>query len=1052
MPNLVQGNYIGVDASGNLALGNRSYGVDLFSNGNIIGGDTAAAGNVIANTRPDVFGNAFGVGLELNSTHNTILSNSIYSNGSLGIRLPGPGLSKGPLPNDPQDADTSAQGYANEGQNYPVLDQVQSGGGVTTIDGHFNSLPSATFTLQFFSNDLVDPSGYGEGQSLLTQTTVTTDTNGDATFSLLVPQELAGAKFVTATATGPDGSTSEFSKAVGVAALPAADLTLKADASPGTVDIGADLTYALTVTNNGPANAGGVVVRDVLPPGATFVSGSNGATVDSNGVVSFSPVTINSNESATFTYTVRPTIAGTIADDASVSADTIDPVPADNTASHSVKVTAPAGTSILSFAGASFSVLENAGSATITVTRSNGLAPTTVDYAVTSGSATAGADFTAVSGTLSFAQDELSKTFTVPILDDFLIEGDETANLTLSNPGTGSVLGQPVQATLVIVDDDPNPPPAGSFRIGAAAFNVIEGAPFVTIPVERVGGSAGEARVRIKTVNGSATAGSDYGAVDYQLIFSNNDAVPKLINIPILDDAVYEPTESFNVQLLDPVTAAVTDPSTAVVTIKDNDPAPTPVDQQTVSFNAASYTAAENAPVASLVINRSDGNGTYAVTVRSVGGTAQPGVRYRPVNQSVTFLPGETSKIVDVPLINDNVYEGNQTVNFVIDVPQGGPKLGDPGQATLTILDDEQAPPPPPPMSGQIEFAQAGYSVDEAAGTATLTVQRVNGTQGQVTLYAIPDFGDAVAGVNYVHEAVPIVFQDGQSTATVQIRILNDGVMTGNLSVDVLLTPPSNGATLGDPGVAVLTIVDAQRDMVPPTVTDVSMVGPAAFPVGFAVTFSEAMDPARVVNPAAYAIVSAGRDGLFGTRDDSVLGIADIGYIPATHTAVFVTSTRPTPGITYRLAVDGQTSLAVTDEGGNALDGDGNGTAGGYFLADVSRSPLQQYVDDNGDAVTLFLQGGGTLDLVRGLDGSARSLRVVDPVPGRSLLAGTVRRTLRTGDGLTTIGQLYGADRFGVVRVALTTPPFIINQVVPAAVDALLGGSVAVGQSAARRR
>src|SRR5262249_36916776 len=68
--------------------------------------------------------------------------------------------------------------------------------------------------------------------------------------------------------------------------------------------------------------------------------------------------------------------------------------------------------------------------------------------------ATAGSDYTATSGTLSFGIGETSKTFTVPITDDTLVEGNETVNLTLTSPTNGATLGTQNTATLTIVDND----------------------------------------------------------------------------------------------------------------------------------------------------------------------------------------------------------------------------------------------------------------------------------------------------------------------------------------------------------------------------------------------------------------------------------------------------------------------------------------------------------------------------------------------------------------------------------------------------------------------
>lgn len=78
----------------------------------------------------------------------------------------------------------------------------------------------------------------------------------------------------------------------------------------------------------------------------------------------------------------------------------------------------------------------------------------TVNYATSNGTATAGSDYTATSGTLTFNPGQTSRTFTVPIIDDSLNEVDETVNLTLSNP-SNATLGSPATATLTIIDSYP---------------------------------------------------------------------------------------------------------------------------------------------------------------------------------------------------------------------------------------------------------------------------------------------------------------------------------------------------------------------------------------------------------------------------------------------------------------------------------------------------------------------------------------------------------------------------------------------------------------------
>jgi surface-anchored protein len=111
-----------------------------------------------------------------------------------------------------------------------------------------------------------------------------------------------------------------------------------------------------------------------------------------------------------------------------------------------------------SFDPASLSVGEAAGSATLTVRRTRGSdGAVTVDYATGGGSATAGADYTAAAGTLTFADGQTARTFTVPILNDTVVEGSETFNATLSNPTNAALLGGAATAVVTILDDDTGP-------------------------------------------------------------------------------------------------------------------------------------------------------------------------------------------------------------------------------------------------------------------------------------------------------------------------------------------------------------------------------------------------------------------------------------------------------------------------------------------------------------------------------------------------------------------------------------------------------------------
>lgn len=194
---VVRGNLIGTTKEGTTALGNRYDGVK------IVGPSSTVAGNTIAF-------NILGAGVKAveigeGTRANSILSNSIFSNGRLGIDLDGNGVTA----NDAGDADTGT----NALQNYPTVTRATTSRstGRSVVRGTLNSTPTTTFTIQLFVNSAQDPSGFGEGQRLVRTLSVRTDASGNASFGLKA-RKLRG--FISATATNDaTGDTSEFSKA-----------------------------------------------------------------------------------------------------------------------------------------------------------------------------------------------------------------------------------------------------------------------------------------------------------------------------------------------------------------------------------------------------------------------------------------------------------------------------------------------------------------------------------------------------------------------------------------------------------------------------------------------------------------------------------------------------------------------------------------------------------------------------------------------------------------------------------------------------------------------
>lgn len=223
--NVIQGNFIGVDAGGANALGNgttilaAAVELETGSHDNLIGGLETGAGNRIG-FAPSL---RSGVRIRNGAVNNGILGNAIFSNAELGIDLGyGNQGTFGVTPNDACDADTGA----NMLQNFPVLAVAATSANGTGVRGSLNSTADTAFRLQFFASPACNALGYGEGQVYLGDQIVTTGPDCNASFTASFATAVSPGWVVTATATDPNLNTSEFSACVPVALSPSLSLSL----------------------------------------------------------------------------------------------------------------------------------------------------------------------------------------------------------------------------------------------------------------------------------------------------------------------------------------------------------------------------------------------------------------------------------------------------------------------------------------------------------------------------------------------------------------------------------------------------------------------------------------------------------------------------------------------------------------------------------------------------------------------------------------------------------------------------------------------------------
>lgn len=339
--------------------------------------------------------------------------------------------------------------------------------------------------------------------------------------------------------------------------------------------------------------------------------------------------------------------------------------------------------------------------ATITVTRTGATDNVVaVNYATSNGTATGGAscttgiDYISTSGTLNFAAGVISQTFNVTVCTDALFEGNETVNLTLTSPTPPAMLGTPNSAVLTIVDNDAQP----SLQFSSATYSVGEGGGTATITVTRTGATDNAVSVGYSTVGGgTALGGGACGIpVDYVNSFGTlnfaSGETSKTFSITICEDSTAESNETVNLQISSPSGAVLGTPNTAVLTITDNDAAPT------LQFSAASVSVSESLASVTLTVTRAGATGNaVSVDYATGGGTATagacaPGVDYNSTSGTLNFASGETSKTFNVTICNDAVYELNQTFDATLSNATGGATIGAPSTETVTINNDDAAP------------------------------------------------------------------------------------------------------------------------------------------------------------------------------------------------------------------------------------------------------------------------------------------------------------------------------------------------------------------------
>jgi hypothetical protein len=389
--------------------------------------------------------------------------------------------------------------------------------------------------------------------------------------------------------------------------------------------------------------------------------------------------------------------------------------------------------------------------------------PVAVNYATANGTAIAGQDYTAASGSLTFQAGMLGQSLNIAVLGDRVLEADETFFVNLSGI-SGATLADNQGKGTIQNDDQAN----GNLRFTASSASVAENAGSIVLSVERVSGSWGDVNVNYATANGTAVAGSDYVATSGSLNWAHNDSTNRSIEVPISDDLHDENNETFTLSLSQPGGGATLGtPSAVTVTITDDDPAPT----LSVDNGGCNVTEGNTGSVnCSFVLRLSAVSGkTVTFNTATANGTAIAGSDYTGHSSTArSIAAGQTTLTVNVPVLGDTLHEGNET--FSLNVTSIANATPSSLTATGTIIDNDPAP--------TLSVDNGGCSVTEG-NTGSINcnfVYWLSTVSGRATTFNTATAnGTAIAGQDYTgHGSTARSIAAGQTTLTVAVPVLGD--------------------------------------------------------------------------------------------------------------------------------------------------------------------------------------------------------------------------------------------------------------------------------------
>ena len=412
-----------------------------------------------------------------------------------------------------------------------------------------------------------------------------------------------------------------------------------------------------------------------------------------------------------------------------------------------------------------------------------------VNFATANGTASAGSDYVATNGTLVFTNGVTNLTFAVTVVNKLGVQPPKTVLLSLSSP-TNAIMLAPTNAVLSILNDTNT-----AFAFALATNSVPENAGFVAVTVTRFNNPVGTVSVAFGTTNGTAVAGLNYTATNSVLTFTNGQMSQTII-VPLIYDPLVTGDLAFTVGLSSPSVGQLIAPSVTTVIVQDADAG--------VSFTNAATTVLKNGTNAVLAVVCSNPRvEPVSVGYFTADGTATNGIDYTATNGTLVFAGGVTTNFITVPILNNQLLEGNVNFTVVLTNAAYPGQLVSPTTNTVTIIDSNPG----------ISFSSAVYSADKTSVQAVISVNRTGYTNSVMSVNFATANGTAASGSDYVATNGTLVFTNGVTSQTFTVTLINHLLVQPPKTVLLSLLNATN-AIMVAPTNAVLTITDTNAGVI----------------------------------------------------------------------------------------------------------------------------------------------------------------------------------------------------------------------------------------------